>query len=48
MRKAAAAPPALAKADKWVERNINGAASEDDVKLIRSMNEFLGVEASAS
>ena len=34
-----------AKATNWLERNVNGAASEEDARLIRSMNEFLGVEA---
>lgn len=33
------------KANNWLERNVTGAASEEDAKIIRGMNEFLGVEA---
>ena len=31
------------KASSWTERNVTGAASEEDAHLIRGMNEFLGV-----
>lgn len=29
------------RAANWAERNVAGAASEEDAKLIRGMNEFL-------
>lgn len=33
------------QAKNWLERNVSGAATEEDAKIIRNMNEFLGVEA---
>lgn len=42
--KAAAGLAPTQSAKTWAERNVQGAASEDDALLIRSMNEFLGVD----
>ena len=42
--KAAAGVAPTQSAKTWAERNVQGAASEDDAILIRSMNEFLGVD----
>ena len=42
--KAAAGLAPTQSAKTWAERNVQGAASEDDAILIRSMNEFLGVD----
>jgi hypothetical protein len=39
--KAAAGPAPTQKAKDWAERNVAGAASEEDASLIRGMNEFL-------
>lgn len=30
-----------AKATNWEERNVNGAATEEDAKIIRELNSFL-------
>ena len=38
---------AALKASNWQERNVAGAASEEDAKLIREMNAYLGVEANS-
>jgi hypothetical protein len=39
--KAASGTGPTQKAKDWAERNVAGAASEEDAKLIRGMNEFL-------